>query len=347
MQIANSSDLSIDNANLEIFVLGPSYGESILIKPPDEDWLVFDCFSLSKNVGPLIFLKHFPNANVSAITISHPHLDHISGIERMIETFPSAVIGCYFPFLKVSRENYLGEKVVSSSRALLGLSAISTAWQDDPQRVWNLFKGNSQTFKSCKVTPLHPQSNLKNKPKNLNHVATPMLVEWNGINILLGSDLEGKAWRDVYKNQLESISNMKLVKIPHHVSKNGLTEQKILTTFSHAIWVGTPFNKKDGLPNFNSGHGPELVLTKKNSFDLTALPFLYDQTKQGPRTLVRGKVKAAATQRTFSSSSSFGAEIIEVARKSNQLLTWAKYSISKSSLEVKSSFSNGTLRITN
>ncbi len=83
--------------SLEIALIGPGYGESVLIHFGDGLWMVVDsCHSLiERRSAPLLYLENLgvdPAVAVRAIVISHFDDDHIRGMAELVKACPNAEI---------------------------------------------------------------------------------------------------------------------------------------------------------------------------------------------------------------------------------------------------------------
>lgn len=97
---------SIDAPSLEIHVLGGSKGESIVLKLPDGEWGVVDCYSES-TVDPdanptTLFLRSRGVKRLLFVCLTHPHDDHFLGMVKLVEEFQPREFwrfGCLAPEL--------------------------------------------------------------------------------------------------------------------------------------------------------------------------------------------------------------------------------------------------------
>ena len=88
-----------DKDNIDVVVIGPGFGETILIHIGDGDWIIIDsCIdSSSKRVAALVFFEHIgvdPANAVKLICASHWHDDHIGGIADLVQACKSAEFVC-------------------------------------------------------------------------------------------------------------------------------------------------------------------------------------------------------------------------------------------------------------
>jgi beta-lactamase superfamily II metal-dependent hydrolase len=88
-------------ARLGIHVIGPRYGESIILELPDGGVGVIDSFAATKGLHPVVaFLKtRFPALNgLRFLAITHPHADHCFRVADILGQFPPEEIWVFRPF---------------------------------------------------------------------------------------------------------------------------------------------------------------------------------------------------------------------------------------------------------
>jgi beta-lactamase superfamily II metal-dependent hydrolase len=150
---------------LEIHVLGGSKGESVVLKLPDGQWGVVDCYSESvsnADANPTIrFLRSRNVTSLLFVSLTHPHDDHFLGMVRLIEEFRPREFwrfGCLsHEHIKKSLQYYeleaLNGGVDESSRSnqeLLDLFGL--AFRGAKQRTMSVFRAHSR------MTMVYPDS---------------------------------------------------------------------------------------------------------------------------------------------------------------------------------------------
>jgi Metallo-beta-lactamase superfamily len=84
---------------IDVAVVGPGFGESILVHIGDGDWIIVDsCIdSSSDRPAALVFFEHIevdPTSAVKLICASHWHDDHVGGIEGLMQVCNKAEFAC-------------------------------------------------------------------------------------------------------------------------------------------------------------------------------------------------------------------------------------------------------------
>lgn len=67
---------------LFIACFGPGFGESIVIRVPPDNWIVVDGCQENK-LSPAVELLDEAEANSRLVLLSHPHLDHVHGLDKV------------------------------------------------------------------------------------------------------------------------------------------------------------------------------------------------------------------------------------------------------------------------
>jgi hypothetical protein len=85
------------NDEIEVTVIGPSYGECVVVHLGDGRWIIVDSTVVqgSEEPAPLEYLASLgvnPRNSVDLVVVTHWHDDHIRGICRTVETCSSADI---------------------------------------------------------------------------------------------------------------------------------------------------------------------------------------------------------------------------------------------------------------
>ena len=89
---------SPDRDELEVTLLGPGYGESVVLHIGDGNWIIVDsCIDGNGDPRPLQYVESLgvdPSRAVGLIVATHWHDDHIRGMARLVELCPAAQFCC-------------------------------------------------------------------------------------------------------------------------------------------------------------------------------------------------------------------------------------------------------------
>ncbi len=245
-------------AEIEISVFGPGYGESILIHFGSNQWIIID--SCTNNNNRTAALEYLVDIGVDCkecvkyIVITHWHDDHIRGISNIVRECSNAKVSISSALQCEEFLNLIScyrDEPCSSGNGTQELSLVLKMLRNSDRIFLTL--ENQTLFKKtinnvdCKVTALSPSTEaviqskrdiarlipefsqdkrVVRSPKQ-NHSAIALFVSIGDLGFLLGSDLEDYSddkigWKRVIKNNT-LIGNKKsdFFKIPHHGSSNG------------------------------------------------------------------------------------------------------------------------------
>lgn len=265
--------------DFHLFLLGPGYGESILLRVPPAHWVVVDCFRWRPSNGPgrtpALDLLRSVGARVDGIFLTHPHDDHAPGLSRIVEFAPEAWVGCCEPLWLEPPPTGWGddpdlERTYQRDCTATALAAIHFAWRS-PDRRWDLTAGSSRKIGEAVVTVLYPDDEARRRTgiTDLNQSSSPLLVEWHNLRLVLGADLPAREWRRVAAHT--QVNRHHALKVSHHASRGSVTDVLTPDTPSR-LWIATPWNRKTKLPRFEDGEGVSEILRQVHELNLTALP---------------------------------------------------------------------------
>lgn len=244
---------------IEISVLGPGYGENIIVHVGLNDWLIVDsCISpTSKRPATLEYLEKIkvPCDNVRLVVATHWHDDHVRGIAEVYQSSPNATLVCsdalksdeFVRLLGVSRQTQT--KGVQEFGRILDI----VSRRDSPPLKWAiadlpLWHRDSDlrlpfSVDVVSLSPAHAEvTSSRQRLRELlpgtgdipaaviaptrNDCAVAMLVRIGENRILLGSDLQETAehatgWTVIVDSTTRPRGKSTVFKIPHHGSENG------------------------------------------------------------------------------------------------------------------------------
>ena len=250
---------------LEISVFGPGYGESILIHIGNGAWIAIDSCedSQTKQSVPLHYIKSLgcnPETAIRFIVASHWHDDHVRGLHELLLASNNANFSC--ASVLTEKEFLALAKIYDdpTSKVAKGPKELHNCIQTIQERVirtgqqkLNWSGADRVLCKSTvpfniKLTSLSPSDEMYTRSLRFmaeymnvvkkgyaepklshtlpNDVAVALLLEINGRNILLGSDLEeeGKplfGWSAVLNGNTIPGIKSSAFKVAHHGSKTG------------------------------------------------------------------------------------------------------------------------------
>lgn len=265
---------------IEITVLGPGYGESVVAHLGNGEWLIVDsCVDSSdsqKPVAPLLYLSKLGvqvDQAVKYIVVSHWDDDHIKGISEVVEAcknadficsevFPNEKFTCFVEAISVGELKTDGGNVKNIRKVLrllkernkpikkagparrLCSNPVITCWSPSDFEQQEFLKHLAQMHPNAK------EAFRKAIPIDSNLTSVVLTIEWPDISVLLGADMESSSnnlcgWSAVVSEALKiGVAPADLVKIPHHGSITGhddLMWNHLLN--DKPVSVITPFGK--------------------------------------------------------------------------------------------------------
>ena len=234
---------------LELTLLGPGYGESIVLHVGDGVWVVVDsCLDTDGVPQALRYLESIgivPAEAVDLIVATHWHDDHIRGIAKLVEcckqaTFCCASVLCQREFLAASRaleghnlsvagsglreiHDIFAKLVTTRSKPVLAL-ANRRIFVKGACQIWSLSPNDSHFLNFLRtireMLPEEGKSKARIPSLSPNNVAVALWIKVADISLLLGSDLEKHGWIEILQDTARPNAEASVFKVPHHGSEN-------------------------------------------------------------------------------------------------------------------------------
>ena len=238
------------NGDFEFTLLGPGYGESIVLHVGEGVWILVDsCVGENGTPRALQYLESIgvdPAEGVSLIVATHWYDDHIQGIANLVEvcsraTFCCASALCKKEFLTLAyalerrRPSFVGSGLREIhnviSRLMQTRSSPKLALADRRLfvqgncEIWSLspsdqaFEGFLRSISGLVIDRgSHGETRLPDLSPN--KVAIALWVRVDDVTVLLGSDLEKRGWTEILQSRERPTAKASEFKIPHHGSES-------------------------------------------------------------------------------------------------------------------------------
>lgn len=273
---------SLDPALLYLIVFGPGYGESIVVRVPENTWLVVDSLRAAESGVPAAGLLRRARAAFSCAVLTHPHEDHADGFGEVLAQGDGGPVGVVPAFLPDFSSDANGaeaarnpdpEAQLKDGAVEDALASIQTYWRRNPAARWELQAGQKKKIGAAQVEVLFPTDGaLKAAEKDTNRASSPLFIEWKDVRLVLGADLPNWGWKRIAQARPDlTLSQHAGLKVAHHGSKNA-QHTSVINGSSERVWVMTPWNRAKGLPRFEENQGTHRLLQKVTEVHLTALP---------------------------------------------------------------------------
>jgi len=258
---------------LYVVAFGPGFGESIAVRAPPGRWLLVDSLRIDTTV-PAATLLDAEKAAITGLVLTHPHEDHAAGVDELLRSAISGFLGCAGVFVRAPdrwTNSPDAEKQLEFGSVEAALAAICDHWERNPSSKWDLLAGTHRSLGDARVTALYPDAEaVAAQPSDPNRLATPLLVEWKNLRIVLGADLPRAGWTEVTRS-VSGLQNHSCLKVAHHGS-SGALHPNLLNGSGSRVWLVTPWSRGAGLPRLEDGEGVEKLLEHVDELHLTSLP---------------------------------------------------------------------------
>ena len=234
---------------MEVSLLGPGYGESVLVHTGEGEWLVVDsCLAEDGEPAALNYLRKIgvdPSTAVKLVVATHWHDDHIRGMTRLVAECPSARFCCASAlradeFLGVAggmtRRDFskwgLGVREIHGVFTGLRLAGRQPVWATANRRVvrrsrydvWSLSPGDVdyesflQAVASLVLRPAGQRTARRDSRRN--DLSVALWVRCGDAVCLLGADVEKRGWLAIVNSPERPRQKASVFKVPHHGSSN-------------------------------------------------------------------------------------------------------------------------------
>ena len=205
---------------LELYFFNVGHGDSIAIKFPNDEWGIIDCFRNLEQVAPpvLTFLKKQDITHLNFVCITHPHSDHINGIDIIANNFEIDKF-----YLYGMRTGSPCEK--DSNRPLIKALLSVTNNQKHINKMHVLDDGDIINISDISINICNPNDEIRDmlrltayvtESQDFNRESVVMFMQYANRNILLTGDITPNFWNNANKKISEKID---LIKISHHGSR--------------------------------------------------------------------------------------------------------------------------------
>ena len=190
-----------EDRECEINLIGPGYGECVVLHIGGGAWVVVDSCVDAQGPRALQYLESIgldPAQAVALIVATHWHDDHMRGMSKLVQVCNRA-----------------------ESKPTFAL-ANRRIFAQGPCEIWSLSPSDSafQNF-LARVGSLMPkagQAKIRLPSLSPNRVAVVLWIRVEDVVMLLGSDMESQGWMEILQSGERSTDKASVFKVPHHGS---------------------------------------------------------------------------------------------------------------------------------
>ena len=246
------NSIPYDPETMYVHILNVGHGDAIIVELPEVDnqraYVVVDCYIASKTLN---YLNLLGAQSLDLVVATHPHSDHIKGLQKLLETYKNNVAQFW-------------DSVVIH---------ITTTWLNLMEHIENhddiLFirptSGLILTINDVEITVLGPSVALRNRYDsygvNINNASIVLKFDYKGKKTILTGDAQWDSWAKITEDfphfektsnpdqkikYTESFNPLKcnILKISHHGSMHGTSLEYVerLSPNHAVISSGTRFD---------------------------------------------------------------------------------------------------------
>jgi beta-lactamase superfamily II metal-dependent hydrolase len=241
-----------DDDTMFVHVLNVGHGDAIIVELPKVDtrraYIVVDCYIAWKTLN---YLKFLDAKELDLVVATHPHSDHIKGLQKVLEAYPKKVDQFWDSGFRHSTNTWLNlMNYIESDDDILFIRPTS---------------GLILTINKVEITVLGPSVALRNRYDsygvNINNASIVMKFEYNNKKVILTGDAQWDTWAKITEDfpHFEKTSNpdqkikyteafnplkCNVLKVSHHGSMHGTSLEYIerLNPNHAVISAGTRFD---------------------------------------------------------------------------------------------------------
>lgn len=209
--------------DLKVYFLDVGQGDAEYIKNPDGTDILIDGGPDNSVLNQLGKVMDFGDREINLVILTHPHADHLTGLLEVARRY------------KIDEVWETGVEYPSSTYV---------SWKDEIRKnadknvsYTKVKAGEAKNFGEVKIEVLYPLSSLENKTiDNVNNASIVARLDYNQFSVLFSGDVE----KEVQQKLLDNNVHVTLLKVAHHGSSNGLSEDflKVIRPAIAVISVG-------------------------------------------------------------------------------------------------------------
>lgn len=262
--------MAIDtNGQMWIYCVNVGQGDTTVIVTPENNVIIIDAMKAKKIIKLLSELGMTDQDEIDHIVVSHPHNDHYSGVERLLNHYQE-VQALTLTSLWRYNENKPGynniiNTAVQKEVPISFLSGYTQVFPDespvvDPNTLRMELLGPSNQF----IELLHDAKELTTNHRSI----IARLLLGNFLMVIAG-DAQMETWSHFDSEQMLA-DPCSVLRAAHHGSANGTQYERITRLAAEVLIVSSDPNGKDKLPDL-IGRATFLRYTESSKKPLTAL----------------------------------------------------------------------------
>lgn len=249
MMVDINNSKSIDDTTAEELGAGTNFSlmksiyKNLSVSKSNYELLLESRVNFVEPIDPISYIKEkFGSASWFRFVLTHPDMDHMSGLKRLEQEKIEIVNFWDTENTKEVKETDV--KAEYDYRDWLRYQDLRSGV--DVVKVLNLYKdaeGEYYTEDGIKILSPTPEI-LKeaNEKSKWNLLSQVLLIEYAGHKVVLGGDADSEVWDELYDTESGVLSGVSLLKAAHHGRDSGYSQKAVKEM--NPIWTICSVGKK-------------------------------------------------------------------------------------------------------
>lgn len=218
------------NSALQIIACDVGQGDSILIQHKNDQILIDG--GPSKDVLDCLG-RHMPywDHEIELIILTHPEKDHYGGLIEVLKTYQA--------------QTFLTNDLSNLKFSSEGVSVLRKSIGGSSARVIHPTTGTKMRLGLIYLDIVHPTEGFRDV--NTNNYSIVTLLTYNDFKAIFTGDIENKVSDTIADNW--EMGTVDYIKIPHHGSKNGISESLLQATMPKTAVISVGEKNSYGHPH--------------------------------------------------------------------------------------------------
>lgn len=226
--------------NLHIYIFDIGQGDAILLQKGNQQILI-DGGPNGSVISQLGKVMPIEDREIETVILTHPHADHVTGLVEIFSRY------------KVDKVEYSGidydSGVYTNFLAEIKAKNIPISIPKTGEAESAFDQGPKGAPFGGKITFLWPGENAESYKNNLNDTSEVFRFDYGNFSALFPGDCEIECWQGIIANNKNLIANIVFLKVSHHGSKNGTTQELLEIVKPKITIISLGRDNKYGFPH--------------------------------------------------------------------------------------------------
>lgn len=250
----------VPDGNLHIYMLNVGQGDTTVIVTPKGNVVIADVMRPSKVTQLLADLGMAGRDPISKLIITHPHTDHFSGANRLVNDFKirQAVVSPFWHTFGMGPPTYqrLIGRFFDEDTNVTFLSGYSRWYPDGAMKETENNSHPEVDPNAPFLEMLGPTNGLIRMLEdanvfNTNHLSVMLRIRWRNFRMIIGGDAQMENW--AYFDQERMLEDKcQILRTSHHGSSNGTQWERLDRLNPSLVVVSSDPGRGHRLPDLTS-----------------------------------------------------------------------------------------------